>query len=86
MNRRKEGLDMRVVMICDAEGNILGAVTSPEGGLRPAFAGLPPHQRQVEIDAPDIPEDLDDAEIRRRLKDLGTRYKVDSAGRKFVAR
>lgn len=77
---------MRLVMICDAEGNILSAVTSPEGGLRPSFGGLQPHHRQVEIDAPDIQEDLDDAEVRRRLKDLGTRYKVDSAGKKFVAR
>ncbi|MFP2961648.1 hypothetical protein ACLEPN_28550 [Myxococcus sp. 1LA] len=77
---------MKLITACDAEGNILSIITAPEGGLRPSVPGLPPYQRQVEIDAPDIADDLDDAEIHRRLRDLGNKYKVDSTGKKFVAR
>lgn len=77
---------MKLVTACDAEGNILIIITVPEGGLRPSVPDLPPHQHWVEIDAPEIRDDLDDTEIHQRMRDLRAQFKVDPVGKRFVAR
>ncbi|WP_338865981.1 hypothetical protein [Myxococcus stipitatus] len=56
------------------------------GGLRPSVPDLPPHQHWVEIDAPEIRDDLDDTEIHQRMRDLRAQFKVDPVGKRFVAR
>jgi hypothetical protein len=77
---------MRLVTVCDNDGSILAIMTSPEGGLRPSIPSLPFSQQEVEIDAPDITDDLDDAELNERLAELASRCRVDRSTNTFIER
>jgi len=61
-------------------------MTSPAGGLRRSVPSLPFNQLEIEVDAPDISDDLDDAEINERLTDLATRHRVNTSTNSFIAR
>jgi hypothetical protein len=77
---------MRLNTIADADGNVVGISTAPDGGVRSSVPNLPPELREVEIDAPDITDEMEINEIFRRLRDLKSNYKVDHSARKFVQR
>ena len=77
---------MKLVAICDLDGNVVSLMTFPEGGLRPSVPDLPPNHQEIEIDAPDISEDLEDSEVTRRLTELVRRSRVDVSRKEFVAR
>ena len=65
---------MRLMVVCDAGGAVVSAATWPEGGLRLSSPDLAAGHREVEIDAPEIAETLDQQEIHRRLGEkLGAR-------------
>lgn len=64
---------MRLIIVCDADGAIVSTTTMPTGGLRLSMPTLPVGQREVELDAPDILENMDHHEIHRQLSDLKKR-------------
>lgn len=76
---------MRLIAVCDSDGAILTLMTMPLDGLRPSLLNLPPTQREVELDAPEISDELDNQEIHARLRDIGERFRVDLAQTSFVA-
>jgi hypothetical protein len=50
---------MRLIAVCDSDGTIVTLMTVPQGGLHPSIPNLPSTHREVELDAPDISEDMD---------------------------
>jgi hypothetical protein len=77
---------VRLVTICDVDGNIVGLSTFPEGGARISVPNLPLGHQEIEVDAPDIGDDMDESEVYRRLNGLISDYRVDMSRRQFVAR
>ncbi|NLS20746.1 hypothetical protein HGP16_30015 [Rhizobium sp. P40RR-XXII] len=77
---------MRLIIVCDADGAIVSTATMPAGGLRLSMPTLPVGQREVELDAPDILENMDHHEIHRQLSDLTKRFCVDLSQDKLVLR
>ncbi len=77
---------MRLIAVCEPDGTIVTLITMPQGGLRPSIPNLLSRQREVEVDAPDIKEDMDGQEIHRRLIELGKLFTVDFSKTEFVPR
>ena len=54
---------MRLIAVCDSDGAIFTLMTMPLDGLRPSLLNLPPTQREVEFNAAQISDELDNQEI-----------------------
>ena len=77
---------MRVITVVDGDGNVVALMSMRPDGLRPSLPGLPPGQREVDIDVPDITDGMENGERQRRLHELSTQYRVDIAQATFVSR
>jgi hypothetical protein len=77
---------MQLTVVCDVNGAVVSVATLPANGLRLSIPNLPLGQREIQIDAPDIPENADYQELHGRLSDLRKHYNVDAAQNKLVAR
>ncbi|HEV7649835.1 MAG TPA: hypothetical protein VGP26_16940 [Actinophytocola sp.] len=77
---------MRIITVCDYDGNVVALMSMPHDGFRPSLPGLPPGQQEVEIDVPDLTEDMNDEDRHSRLHELATRYRVDVGRKGFTAR
>jgi hypothetical protein len=67
---------MRVVMICDLEGNISGLISAPRSGARPSVP-IPPGHQEVVLDIADLSDDSPDIDIEAKFAEVTERFKVD---------
>jgi hypothetical protein len=77
---------MRVIAVVDVEGSVVSLMTMPTDGIRPSLPGLSPGQSEVEIDVPDITDEMSAKELHSRLRELLTQHRVDVARNRFVSR
>jgi hypothetical protein len=77
---------MRVIAVVDVDGSVVSLMTMPTDGIRPSLPDLPPGQSEVEIDMPDITDEMYTEELHPRLRELLTQHRVDVARNCFVPR
>lgn len=72
---------MRLTVIHDGHGNIATLIASPLDSPSVEVA-LRPGQRMTEVDAPDIPLDLEAEVVQGRLRELIENYRVEPTSAK----
>jgi hypothetical protein len=75
---------MKIVVLCNSEGEITSMASMPDGGLPVSFQNPDPRVREIVIEAPDITEDMPGSEVLARLHEIRDRQRVDITKYTFV--
>jgi hypothetical protein len=76
---------MRVVTICDDRGKIEYLFTWPQDGIRLSVP-VPPGRHEIELDIPELSDDLEDGETAEKMRQIAQRYTMDLRNRTLTER
>jgi hypothetical protein len=77
---------MKIVVLCNSEGEITSLASMPDGGPPVSFQNPDPREQEIVIEAPDITEDMSATEVLDRLHEIRDRRRVDIKKNAFVAK
>jgi hypothetical protein len=77
---------MKIVALCNSEGEITSLASMPDGGSPVSFQNPDPRQQEIVIEAPDITADMSATEVLDRLHEIRNRRRVDITKKTFVAK
>jgi hypothetical protein len=75
---------MKIVVLCNSEGEITSLASMPHGGLPVSLQNTDPRVREIVIEAPDITEDMPGSKVLARLHEIRDSHRVDITKNTFV--
>ena len=75
---------MKIVVLCNSEGEITSLASMPDGGPPVSFQSPDPREQEIVIEVQDITEDMPGSEVLDRLHEIRDRQRVDITENTFV--
>jgi hypothetical protein len=75
---------MKIVVLCNSEGEITSLASMPEGGPPVSFQSQDPMEQEIVVEVQDITEDMPGSEVVARLHEIRDHQRIDITKNTFV--